>query len=704
MDFRTNSRRRRAVPPLPTVGQRRGQVSLFVGGAVLLMLLVAAVFGQTAGFELLNFDDDQYIDAVVRKGLTWRGLVSSFTRGHVGNWHPLTTLSFMLDAQWFGSWAGGYHLHNVALHAATAMALFVALSRLTAATERSFVAAAIFAVHPLRVESVAWVTERKDVLSGLFMALTLWAYAEYARQRTPLRYLAVVGAFTAGLLSKSMLVTLPVGLLILDWWPLRRLTQGGEGTIGAPRSWRDLVAEKLPLLGLSAVSALITIVSVGEVVRPIETLPFAVRTASSVVAYASYVLQMVLPLGLAPHYPYSSTGPTAWQVALSGLFVLAVSGLAWRLRRPWPALLTGWLWFLVTLLPVIGFIPGGIQLIADRYTYVSQIWLVVALVWGLCDLAERADVRSGLLRPLTAAVLLILSLACWWQTSHWRTSESLWRYTIGATRSNAYAHANLSSVLAGKQEPVEAAAHARLALAIEPDNLMALTNLATLVSERGGLDEALRMYRRAVAVNDRFTAGWFNLGNALLRSGDAAGAERAWQRAVEIDPGTASAWSNLARLRCDQGRFDDAVTFAQRATAADDSSLAAALNLAQALDGAGRAADAVAAYRRVLVLDPASAVAINNLGSVLERSGRLEESAAAFRRALRGEPRSPVLQYNLGVVLDRLGDRVAARECFRAAEQGFRAAGNADMATLAAGRAAGDVDARATESDGTPAP
>ncbi|NBW88115.1 MAG: hypothetical protein EBR23_15125, partial [Planctomycetia bacterium] len=309
------------------MSQRQGQAWPLVGGAILLMLLVAAVFRQTAGFEFLNFDDDQYLDAQVRRGLTWRGLWSCFTRGHVGNWHPLTTLSFMLDAEWFGGWAGGYHLHNVVLHAATAAVLFVALSRLTGAMERSFVATAIFAVHPLRAESVAWITERKDVLSGLFLALTLWSYAEYARRRTPLHYLAVVGAFTAGLMSKSMLVTLPVGLLILDWWPLRRLARPGEDTVGGARSWRELVVEKFPLLGLSLVSSLVTIVSVGEVVRPIETLPFGIRAASSVVAYASYVLQLFVPLGLAPHYPYSSVGPTPGQVAMSAAFVLAASAL-----------------------------------------------------------------------------------------------------------------------------------------------------------------------------------------------------------------------------------------------------------------------------------------------------------------------------------------------------------------------------------------
>lgn len=692
------TRRSQRRPVVRGTDDDAGGGSFLVAGAVVLVLLVAAVFAQTAGFEFLNFDDDQYLDAVVRKGLTWRGFLGSFTRGHVGNWHPLTTLSFMLDAEWFGTWAGGFHLHNVALHAATTALLFVALTRLTGAAERSLVAAAVFAVHPLRAESVAWVTERKDVLSGLFLALTLWAYAEYARRRTPARYLAVVAAFVAGLMSKSILVTLPVGLLILDWWPLRRFTERGTGGTVGPGEWRALVIEKLPLFALSIASAVITIVSVGEVVRPIETLPFGIRAASSVVACASYVLQLFVPLGLAPHYPYSSVGPTPGQVAVSAAFVLAASALAWRLRRPWPALLTGWLWFLVTLLPVIGFIPGGIQLIADRYTYVSQIWLVVAVVWGACDWAERAGVARSQVRAVAAAVLLVTAVAGWRQTSHWRTSESLWRYTIAVTRDNAYAHANLSSVLAQRKEPVEAAEHARRALAIEPDSLIALTNLASLVVDRGGVDEALRLYRRALEVNDRFTVGWFNLGNALLRAGDAAGAERAWQRATELNPDMAAAWSNLSRLRSDQGRFEEAVEYAVRATAADDASLPAALNLARSLDGAGRAAEAAVAYQRVLVLDPGSVVAVNNLGSVLERAGRLDEAAAAFRRALRREPRSPVLQFNLGVVLERIGDRGAAAECYRVAEQGFRDAGNVEMASLSAARAEGRAATKEPES------
>lgn len=404
--------RLRADPPLPS--DPAADWLAFTCGVMVLVALVAVVYWQTSSFGILNFDDDQYLDPLVRQGLTWRGFVRAWTAGHVGSWHPLTTLSFMVDAQLFGDWWGGYHLHNAALHAVAAAFLFAALTQLTGAMGRSLVAAAVFAIHPLRVESVAWITERKDVLSGMFLATTLLAYAWYVKKPgSRWRYAVLLLNFTAGLLSKGILVTLPVVLLILDWWPLRRMASAGLVGLAGPgggraagdvpqRTLRELVIEKVPMLALSAASAVLTVVSVGDVVRPISTLPFLVRASSSVVAYATYVLQLVWPVGLAPHYPYSSTGPVAWEVVASTAFVGTLTAVAWLCRRAWPSFTAGWAWFLVTLLPVIGFIPSGIQLIADRYTYVSQIWLVVALIWGAADLMGRLRVpgrRSGRRRP-----------------------------------------------------------------------------------------------------------------------------------------------------------------------------------------------------------------------------------------------------------------------------------------------------------------
>jgi tetratricopeptide (TPR) repeat protein len=473
-----------------------------VAGVIAIVSLVVAVFWQTRAFGVLNFDDDQYLDAAVLQGLTWDGFARTWTEGHVGNWHPLTTLSFMLDAELFGTWWGGYHLHNVVLHAVASAVLFLAFARLTGRIGTSFVAAAIFAIHPLRAESVAWITERKDVLSGLFLATTLLAYAWYAaKPESRARYALLLASFIAGLLSKSMLVTLPAAFLILDWWPLRRFAFHPEDRDASLRTLRPLVLEKLPMLALSAVSAMATVLSVGDVVRPISTLPLVVRASSSVVAYATYCFQLVWPVGLAPHYPYSSVGPTTGHVVASAVFVAALTAAAWLGRKAWPSFTAGWAWFLVTLLPVIGFIPSGIQLIADRYTYVSQIWLVVAMVQGAATLMERFQVPRVALRAATAVGLLGLALGGFQQASVWRDSETLWRYTLSVTHDNAYAHANLGSVLMAKGEPVEAAEQARKALAIESHNIIALANLGTLLLDRGRADEAIQLYQRAVDVN-----------------------------------------------------------------------------------------------------------------------------------------------------------------------------------------------------------
>jgi tetratricopeptide (TPR) repeat protein len=706
-----------------------GDLLAFLSGVVLLVSLVAAVFWQTGNFGILNFDDDQYMTPLVMRGLTWEGFTRAWTSGHVGNWHPLTTLSFMLDAELFGTRWGGYHLHNVLLHALASVFMFAALTRLTGAMGRSLVAAAVFAIHPLRVESVAWITERKDVLSGLFLATTLLAYAFYVEKPSSWRrYAVVVVSFIAGLLSKSMLVTLPLGLLIIDWWPLRRLApfSGGWGfarpvgkrvrTDVRTRPFAELVIEKIPLLTLSGLSAVATVYSVGDVVRPINTLPFIVRASSSVVAYASYALQLVLspivlsldilcnllngmfstdfglgaafdPLRLAPHYPYSSTGPTIAQVVASALFVAAVTAFAWFWRRKWPSFTAGWSWYLLTLLPVIGFIPSGIQLIADRYTYISQIWLVVAVVWGLADFVDRVKVPKELGWAAALVGLLGLTWSCWAQTRIWRDSESLWRHTLSVTSDNAYAHANLASVLAGKGEPVEAAEQNRKALAIESDNLIALSNLATLLVDQGNSAEAIRLYKRAVSINPKFVFGWFNLGNVLLKAGRENDAEEAWLEAVKLDEGMSAAWTNLANLSLEQENWEEAVERAQRAVDTSGG-VSASVTLGRALERAGRIEEAALAYRRAVTLAPGSSMALNNLGSMLEREGRLEEAVSVFRQALAIEPEAPLLQFNLAVVLEQQSRRRQAAEAFAKAAEGFAERGNQQMADAAAARAA----------------
>ena len=680
------SKRRRArpvatlVPPAVQPSSRTDTLG-FAGGACLIVGLVAAVFWQTGWFTILKFDDDQYINVLSPQGLSWGGLARAWTEPQVGQWHPLTTLSLMFDGQVFGTWWGGYHLHNAVLHAAASVALFAAFIRLTGATGRSLVAAAVFAIHPLRAESVAWITERKDVLSGLFLATTLWSYAFYVEKPASWRrYALLIASFTAGLLSKSMLVTVPAGLLILDWWPLGRVGdgQGKEWW----RQMRGLVIEKLPLFALAAGASVVTvIVQDPEIVRPIDTLPFAVRASSSVVAYATYVLQLFWPVGLAPHYPYSSVGPTNIQVLMSAIFVAAITAAAWFSRKAWPSLAAGWAWYLVTLLPVVGLVTGGIQLIADRYTYVSQIWLVVAIVWGLDDVATRLKIPKGYTQAAAIVGLLVLSWGCWMQTRVWKDSETLWRYTISATKDNAYAHSLLAAALMDKGEPVEAAEQNRKALSIESDNILALANLATLLVDRDGTAEAIRLYERAVEVNPRFALGWFNLGAAFAKVGRTDDAERAWRKAVEIEPRMGTAWTRLAGMLLDRKAVAEAIAAAESADAAGGG-FQAAFTLGRALDMADRTDEATRAYRKAVAAEPRSTVALNNLGSVLERTGHLEESASVFRKAITIEPSSPVLEFNLGVVLAKQGLREDAIVALTSARAHFRAAKNETMAQV----------------------
>lgn len=665
-----------AVPPTP-----RTDPLVIAGGACLMLGLMAAVFGQTGSFTILKFDDDQYINMLAPEGLSWGGFARAWTDPQVGQWHPLTTLSLMLDGQVFGTRWGGYHLHNALLHAAASVALFSAFIRLTGAPGRSLVAAAVFAIHPLRAESVAWITERKDVLSGLFLATTLWSYAFYVEKPASWRrYALLLASFTAGLLSKSMLVTVPAGLLILDWWPLKRVGHGER------HEWwqqmRGLVIEKLPLFALAAGASVVTVlVQDPNVVRPIDTLPFAVRASSSVVAYATYVLQLFWPVGLAPHYPYSAVGPTTIQVVMSAIFVAAITAAAWFLRKSWPSFIAGWAWYLVTLLPVVGIVTGGIQLIADRYTYVSQIWLVVAIVWGLDNLAKRLHCpRWGSLGAALVG-LVLLSWGGWMQTRVWKDSETLWRYTISVTNDNAYAHALLAAALMDKGEPVEAAEQNRKSLSIESDNILALSNLATLLMERNGSAEAIRLYERAVEVSPLFALGWFNLGAAYAKVGRSGDAERAWRKAVEIEPRMVAAWIRLAGILLDRKAVAEAIVAAKQADASGGGAQAA-FALGQALDAGGRIEEAAVAYRKAVAAEPGSTLALNNLGSVLERADRLDESASVFRTAIALEPTSPAIAFNLGVVLARQGLREDAIVAFTSARDHFLAAKNEAMAQV----------------------
>lgn len=457
---------------------------LLAGG---LALLTLAAFLPSLGNGFVNLDDSLYVtnNRVVKQGLTWEGLAWARTANVANNWHPLTMLSHMLDCELFGLNAAGHHGMSLLLHLGNVLLLFEILRRMTGAPWRSAAAAGLFAVHPLRVESVAWVAERKDVLSGLFWILALGAYGRYVREPSPKRYLPVVLAMALGLMSKPMVVTLPFALLLLDVWPLGRLRLDEPGRA---RRLGRLIVEKLPLFALSAVGSLVTIRYQTTSLVSLEVLPWSLRLANVAVSYATYLGKTVLPRNLAVFYPIPLEIP-AWKALGAAALLLALTALAVRKARKAPWFLVGWLWFLGTLVPVIGIVQVGRQAMADRYTYIPSIGLSLAICWGLPAVFRVGEGRIGegrrwrpVLAGATVLALLTLTALTWAQVRRWSNSVTLFRHALAVTQGNYVAHVALAKSLAVKGDWTGAAKQYRGALALRPG----------LREARIGLRETLR--------------------------------------------------------------------------------------------------------------------------------------------------------------------------------------------------------------------
>ena len=437
--------------------------------SLFLILTIVAVFWPVKNFRFINLDDEEYVteNPQVLNGLSLNGVIWAFTTKHSSNWHPLTWLSHMLDTELYGLNPRGHHLTNLLFHLANTLLLFWVLKRMTGMLWESGLVAALFALHPLHVESVAWVAERKDVLSTFFWMLTMGAYVHYVHQASPRRYLLVFFSFALGLLSKPMIVTLPLVLLLLDYWPLGRLhwrleEQRSQGKTAISRAFR-LVWEKVPLLFLVAVSCSLTIWAQRRTVASLEGLPLEIRTANALISYVKYIGKMVWPCRLAVQYPYPEKFPL-WQVAGAGLFLIGVSFLVVREARRRPYLVVGWLWYLGTLVPVIGLIQVGSQAMADRYTYVPLIGLFIMTAWGIPNLLSQWRHRRIVLLVSSGLVIALLTILTRIQLQYWSDSTTLYKHTLNSTANNYQVHYNLGLALAKEGKNEEAIVHYKEAL------------------------------------------------------------------------------------------------------------------------------------------------------------------------------------------------------------------------------------------------
>ena len=554
-------------------------IRLRLGLGAALVLLVCAVFAQARGFDFLHFDDQTYVakNPDVASGLTARSVGWAFTTGRAANWHPLTWLSHMADVELFGMWAGGHHLVNVAIHALTTLLLFIFLLGLVASPWTAASLAAVWAVHPLRCESVVWVAERKDVLSGFFWMATVLAWKRYGEGgRSRGTYALTLTWFALGLLSKPMLVTLPIVMLLLDFWPLGRRGAG------------SLLSEKAPFFCLAAASAVVTFLvqQGGGAVARVEQVPAGLRIANAIVAVPTYLFRTLWPEHLAAFYPFEPALP-GWQIAGAAALIALVTGAAIVLRRSFPFLATGWGWFLVSLLPVVGLVQIGFQATADRYTYVPSIGLLLVLAGGIHRIEKTRPAAGRATAWVCAAAVLPLALLAHRQAASWRDGVTLFTHAIEVTGSNYVAERHLADALhdAGREDEaielrvrqLDVAAlpgeRDREALALldggriepaqrilevevrkNPGNWQALCHLGIALAMLGRIEEAAARFEEATRVNPAFAPAYYNLGLAREKQGRDDEAIAAYERSLQLDPQNPDGRVNLARILARRGR------------------------------------------------------------------------------------------------------------------------------------------------------
>jgi protein O-mannosyl-transferase len=638
---------------------------------IFLVIATCVVYWQTLDHEFLNYDDNQYVteNPQVQTDFTRESILWAFTTSYASNWHPVTWLSHMLDYQLYGLSPQGHHLTNLLLHTTNALLLFLILVRLTGAVWQCGFVAAMFALHPLNVESVAWVAERKNILSALFWFLTLWAYVRYTEKSDIKRYCLIIFCFTLGLMSKPMLVTLPFVLLLLDYWPLGRWrlkeTTATSPTTQTPNETQrlgalQLIGEKIPLL-LFVLGSCLTTIKFQESGGALESLHYnslSSRITNALVSYLEYIKHMLWPRELSVFYPHPLDALPLWKGVLCGIALVGITIWVVKKIRLAPYLAVGWFWYLGTLVPVIGLVQVGEQAMADRYTYIPLIGLFIAVAWGVPELLVGWRHRNRALVIATVLLIPVLMASTWQQTRHWKNSAILFKHALAVTDTKypsfVIVHNNLGIALSRQMQFQEAIASFEEAIKLQPNYAEAHNNLASTLSDQGKPKEALLHFKEALKLKPHYAEAHNNLANTLSKMMDFEMAVAHYKEAIRLQPDYSGAHFNLGGALSKQKEFDKAIAHFKEAIKFQPKFTRAHNNLGSALFQRGNFKESIAHFETAIALDPGYVEAHNNLGSALGQRGQFKEARVHFERAVQLNPGYSNAQKNLAAVLSIL--------------------------------------------------
>jgi tetratricopeptide (TPR) repeat protein len=636
---------------------------------IALTLISLAVYLQVLNYDFVDYDDEDYVtrNPQVISGITWKGVLYAFKETDLtANWHPLTWLSHMLDCQLFGLNPLGHHMTSLLFHIANTLLLFLIFRKMTDAIWPSFFVAAVFALHPLHVESVAWVAERKDVLSGFFWMLTIAAYIRYTKHPCLIRYLPVFLAFSMGLMAKPMVVTLPFVLLLLDYWPLGRLQLQQQNdrenlpqstTVSCSRTVFHLVIEKIPLFILAAASSIVTFLvqrSAGAMIRG-ENYSLNTRISNAFVSYLGYIIKMVYPSRLAVLYPHPGDNLPVWQPVVSFLIIAMVSvGVIYTARR-YRYLTVGWFWYLGTLVPVIGLIQIGSQAMADRYTYLPSIGIFIIVAWSVAELTTKCSFRNLALGVTAGIVLVSLSICTLIQLCYWRNTLTLYEHTLKVTENNYIIHNNYGCSLDENGKLDQAIKNFNEALRIKPNYVAALINLGVAMKKKGKITEAIEKWERVLELNPYNPSAHSNLGLVMAQQGKYNEAIKHFNDALQAKPNFPGVHYILGIIYDKMGNYDMAIQNYNNVIRLEPSNLDARFNLALTCTKMGRYDSAIQNYNDILQINPNHAGAINNLGMILKEQGKISEAVKKWERVLQIEPDNLRVHFNIGLAMAEQG-------------------------------------------------